>query len=318
MDDVHLGLGHSGCAVGAVVVVDFGVEVVGLRYVGLPGVLGVDGDIEAGGEDGDFHLVAEVGSFVETPHHVDLVVDGADKVGKLGGFGHVERLVGIVGDVEYHEHLLRADDVGVLEKGRVEGVLDGFCHTVFAFAVARGDDGCAALAQGGVDVVEVAVDYASLGDDFGDALCGVQQGVVGLGEGVDDFVVGIYLGEAFVVDHEQGVDVLGHFLGAFDGLEHFLAAFEEEGYGDDAHGEDVAFLGHAGHNRAGAGAGAAAHAGGDEHHVGGVVEEVLYGLGVFLGEFLGYFGLASGSASGADYEFGGHVRRVEHLTVGVD
>ena len=44
-------------------------------------------------------------------------------------------------------------------------------------------------------------------------------------------------------------------------------AFEVERLGDDADREDAGLLGAARHDRRRAGAGAAAHAGGDEHHV---------------------------------------------------
>jgi hypothetical protein len=40
------------------------------------------------------------------------------------------------------------------------------------------------------------------------------------------------------------------------------------GLGDHGHGQDAHLLGHFRHDRGRAGAGAAAHAGGDEHHVG--------------------------------------------------
>ena len=47
-----------------------------------------------------------------------------------------------------------------------------------------------------------------------------------------------------------------------------VAAFEHEGLGHDADGEDAALAGRLGDDRGRAGAGAAAHAGGDEDHVG--------------------------------------------------
>ncbi len=49
---------------------------------------------------------------------------------------------------------------------------------------------------------------------------------------------------------------------------HAPHAFEVEGLGDDADGEDAHVAGDAGDRGSSAGAGAAAHAGGDEHHVG--------------------------------------------------
>jgi len=54
------------------------------------------------------------------------------------------------------------------------------------------------------------------------------------------------------------------------GLGHPVAALELEGLGDHADGEDAMFLGRPGDHRRAAGAGAAAHAGSDEYHVGAV------------------------------------------------
>ena len=48
---------------------------------------------------------------------------------------------------------------------------------------------------------------------------------------------------------------------------HAARALELEGLGHHGHGQDAELLGHARDHRGGAGAGAAAHAGGDEHHV---------------------------------------------------
>ena len=49
-----------------------------------------------------------------------------------------------------------------------------------------------------------------------------------------------------------------------------------------------------------------------------VVKEFGNFLGVLFGVVAGAFGLASGTAAGADGEFGGHGALVEHLAVGVD
>ena len=60
---------------------------------------------------------------------------------------------------------------------------------------------------------------------------------------------------------------LVQFGDAVLGDAHPAHAFEVERLGDDADGEDAGLLGAARDHRRGAGAGAAAHAGGDEHHV---------------------------------------------------
>ncbi len=95
----------------------------------------------------------------------------------------------------------------------------------------------------------------------------------GLGEG------GLLVGDAeqvLVGDDDQGVDVALQLADAGVGQAHAVAALEHEGLGDHADGQDAALARRLGDDRRAAGAGAAAHAGGDEHHVGAV--EVLVDL----------------------------------------
>ncbi len=61
-------------------------------------------------------------------------------------------------------------------------------------------------------------------------------------------------------------------------------AFEGEGAGDHADGQGADFLGNLGHDRGGAGAGAAAQAGGDEDHV-AALEHFVQLFGRFFGSF---------------------------------
>ena len=89
----------------------------------------------------------------------------------------------------------------------------------------------------------------------------------GLGEG------GPLVGDAeqvLVGDDDQGVDVALQLADAGVGQAHAVAALEVEGLGDHAHSQDAALAGALGDDRGRPGAGAAAHAGGDEHHVGAV------------------------------------------------
>ena len=89
--------------------------------------------------------------------------------------------------------------------------------------------------------------------------------------------------------------MLGQAGDALLGLAHAAAPFKAEGLGDDAHGEGAAFLGHLGHHRCRAGAGAAAHAGGDEHQV-----CPLEGLGQVAAGFLRRLLADGGVAAGAE------------------
>ena len=86
----------------------------------------------------------------------------------------------------------------------------------------------------------------------------------GIGEG------GLFVGDpeqVLVRDHEQRIDMLLQLDDAGLGIAHAALALEMEGLGDDADGEDAEILGGFRDHGGRAGAGAAAHAGGDEHHM---------------------------------------------------
>ena len=133
------------------------------------------------------------------------------------------------------------------------------------------------------------------GDDFGDAACGDAQGVVGFLEGREDVELGVDFAEALVVDDEQGIDVLRYLLYAVEGLVNLLVALEDKGYGDDAHGQNAHAFGLACHDGCGTGACATAHAGGDEDHLGAIVEHAAYVLYALFGGLSGAFGSVAGA-----------------------
>ena len=110
---------------------------------------------------------------------------------------------------------------------------------------------------------------AGLGDDLRDAAHRVQQHVVGLLEGLErrGRAAGD-LDEALVRDHDQRVDGGAQLADALFGLAQAAASLEAERLGDDADGQRAEVLADAGDDGSRAGAGAAAHAGGHEHHVG--------------------------------------------------
>ena len=200
----------------------------------------------------------------------------------------------------------------------MEGVLNGLRHAVFALAVACGHDGHAAVLEHGADVAEVEVDDAVHGDDFGNGAGCDAQRVVGHFEGGEHGEVGVDFTQTFVVDDEQGVDLLGYFLDAVERLVDFLVTLEQEGDGDDAHGEDVHGLGLAGNDGSCTRAGAAAHAGCDEDHLGAVVEHLAYFLNALLGSLTGAFGTVAGTETFvAQLEPRLHGRVGECLGVGV-
>ena len=179
----------------------------------------------------------------------------------------------------------------------MEGVLDGRRHTVFAFAIANRNQGCAAVAESGVDVVHVEIDFARIGNDFRNALCGDRQGVVSLGKSRVEFEVGVNLRQTFVVDDEKGVDIFAHLVSAGDCFSNLAHAFETEGYGHDADSEQAAFAGDAGDDRSGSCACATTHACGNENHVGLGCEEGCDFGSAFFGGFTRFFGFVACTAT---------------------
>ena len=120
----------------------------------------------------------------------------------------------------------------------------------------------------GADIGKVQIDHAGQHHQVGHAAHAHVQHVIGHLERF--FPAGALirdLEQVLVRDHDQRIDIFLQFGDALFGRAHALLALEGERLGDDADGEDVALARHAGDHRRRTGAGAAAHAGGDEHHV---------------------------------------------------
>ena len=153
--------------------------------------------------------------------------------------------------------------------------------------------GHARILHDGGHVGKVQIDEAGVTDQVGNGLHRLTQHVVGDLEGVGegDLLVGGEL-QPLVGNDDKGVHLVPQLADAGLGLLSALAALEPEGLGDDAHGQHAQLAGDLGHHRSRACAGAAAHAGGDEDHIG-----VLERLGDLVAALLG--GLAADLGIGA-------------------
>ena len=155
-------------------------------------------------------------------------------------------------------------------------------------------------------------------DDFGDAADGIAQHVVGVRKGfVLRHLVTQHLQQFFVQHDDERIDVGFEFDHAGIGVAHAASALEFKRLGHHPHGQDAHFLGHAGDHRGRSGAGAAAHAGGDEEHVRAFDGGADLGLGLHRC-FAALVGLAA-SAQTADAELNHLVRRAaaQGLRVGI-
>jgi len=124
-------------------------------------------------------------------------------------------------------------------------------------------------------VSKVQVDESGILDQVRDGLDGLLKHVVSDLESVDhgDLLIGGQL-QPLIGDDDQGVHLVAQLRNAPLRLLHAAHTLEAEGLGDHAYGEHTQFLGDVGYNGSRSRTGAAAHAGGDEHHI-----RVLQGLG---------------------------------------
>ena len=196
-------------------------------------------------------------------------------------------------DVQHH--LLGVENIVVVEQRRVQGVIDGFRHTVFSFTESSTHDGYSAIFQDGFHIGKVKVDRTAYGDNLGNALGGDGKRVVGFTEGIHESKVGVYLTQAFVVDDQQGIYVLGDALHTVQCLDDFLFSFEDKRDGDDADSQDIHLFRDAGNDRSSSGSCSTPHSGSDEHHLGAIVQLVSDIFYTLFGGVACPFGTVAGS-----------------------
>src|SRR5437764_1887840 len=273
---------------------------------------------EAGRDHGDLDFAL----------HAVVVDDAEDDVGvgvgrRLHDLGRllalVERDVAPRGDVE-------EDPLGAVDRGFQQRAGDRLFGRVLG-AVVTGPEADAHQRLAGVlhhcfDVGEVEIDGARADDQVGDALHALAQHVVGDPESLFEGGLAVdELGEPVVGDHDQGVDLVLELLDSLFGGVVANLAFPAEGTGHDGDRQGALLLGHLGDHGGRAGAGAAAHAGGDEHHVRvsaqlGELGAALVGRIAALGPVGARAQAARDLAADVDLDVG--VAIVERLHVGVD
>lgn len=105
------------------------------------------------------------------------------------------------------------------------------------------------------------------------------------------------MAELVVGDDDKAVHVVAQLLEAAEAIGDAHTPLEGKGQGDDPDGEDAHLFGRFGDDGSCAGAGAAAHTGGDEDHFGAVFEEAADVFDAFLAGLFADGGLAACAAS---------------------
>ena len=200
----------------------------------------------------------------------------------------------------------------------MERSVDGLRDASFTLGIGRGHDGHAPIPQHGVDIAEVKDHGAVHADDVNDALHRRKQRVVGAAKSVVNGEFGIDIAQPLVVDDQQRVHFLGEGVYAVKRLVDARRKLEEKRNGDHADGEDAALACLSGNDGRCAGARAAAHAGGDKHHLRLLAQHGAHSLDAFFAEFPAFFGIAARAEPRTELYAVGHGRVAEGFLIGVD
>ncbi|CAI8797684.1 hypothetical protein EMIT043CA1_10187 [Pseudomonas brassicacearum] len=257
-----------------------------LRLRSHGGVNGVVDDLhrlldfraQTGGNHGNVQLVAHVriDNGTDLDHRV-LGSEGFDDATHVGVLTQGQVRTG--GDV--HQDAACTLQVHVFEQRVADGRFGGLACTVRTAGAASAHHRHAHFAHDSPYVGKVDVDHAWTLDDVGDTANGTGQYIVGLGESRQQACVFTQDGQQLLVGNgDQRVDAFRQQTDTFVGDLHTLAAFERERTSHHRNGEDPHFLGHFGDDRRRTSTGAAAHARGDEHHV-GALQDFCDALTVF-------------------------------------
>ena len=199
--------------------------------------------------------------------------------------------------------------------------LCGEARSVLAFGDAGAHERAAHVAHDGLHVGEVDVDDPVEGDEVADPADGLVEDLVGLAARVDEGeVVVAEEDELLVRDRDERVDVLREEREAHLGAARALPAFEEKRLGDHADREGPLLARDLRDDGRRSRARAAAHAGGDEDHV-GAVEELLDSLNVLERGLAALVGVGACAEAARDVAADGQLGRrqvgVQGLRIGV-
>ncbi|CAI8959447.1 hypothetical protein EMIT0194P_50105 [Pseudomonas serbica] len=278
----------------------------------------LDFSAQTGSNDSHVQLVAHVriDNGTDLDHGV-LGSEGLDDATHVGVLTQGQVRTG--GDV--HQDAACTLQVHVFEQRVANGRFGGLACTVRTAGAASAHHRHAHFAHHGTYVGKVDVDHARTLDDVGDTANGTGQYIVSLGESRQQAGVLTEDGQQFLVGNgDQRVDAFRQQANAFIGDLHALAAFERERTSHHRNGENPHFLGHFGNDRRSTGTGTAAHASGDEHHV-GALQDFGNALTIFESGLTTYFRVGTSAQTfghaGTQLQDGPRANALERLGISV-
>ena len=182
--------------------------------------------------------------------------------------------------------------------------------------------GIAGILHNAGDIRKVQINKAGILDEVRNAGYSLTKNIVGDFKRIcqSDLLVGRVL-QAVVGDDQKGVNLAEQFLDADIRLIHPAFAFKLKGLRDDADRQRTVFTGNVGNRRGRAGTGAAAHAGGNEHHV-GAFQCSGNGISAFFSSTSADLGIGTCALTAGDFftdlDFLICIRNGKRLLVGID
>ena len=212
--------------------------------------------------------------------------------------------------------------IDVFEEGAAHGGLGRGPGPVLARSPARPHHRPALLRHHGTNVREIDVDHARAGDELGDPLHRAEQHVVRRREGLlERHSIAQHAQQLLIGNGNQGIHVLAQLDDPLLRDRHPALELERERLGDHGDGQDPHLARNLCDDRRCTGAGAAAHARGDEHHVGSV-EEIDQALAILQRRLAADFGMGAGAEPlgdvGAQLQDGSGRVVLQGLGIGVD
>ena len=160
-------------------------------------------------------------------------------------------------------------------------------QTAFTTGNASWHDGNTSILEDLLHITEVEVDITFHSNHLSYALGSYRQNIIGFSKcfAHSSNAISINLTQTFIVDYQEGINILLHFLYTFESLHNLSVALEEERDSNDAYGELVHLFGNTSYHRCSTSTCTTTHTSGNKYHLSPVIEEVAYFFNAFFSSF---------------------------------
>ena len=168
---------------------------------------------ESGSQHRDLHLLLQRGIRGQSELRLHIVTELTHEFMHFVHLFHGQLVaLFLITERNAQQHLLGVEYVVVIEQRRMKRTFDSLAHTSFTLSESSTHDGHTTVFQHRGHILEVEVYNTMYRNNFGYALGGHGQRIVCLGKGIQHRKLRINLAQAFIIDNQQRIDMLGYFL----------------------------------------------------------------------------------------------------------